>query len=112
MAERGDEQRGSDPALRAAAGVSPDGLPPLVISHEKVCFIVAKVRQFDVKDLARIPDDGSDPPGEEMRSAVQDRRDDAVRQELAAFIAALNYDAQVDLVTLMWMGRGDGTIDN
>jgi hypothetical protein len=33
-----------------------------------------------------------------------------VRQELTAFISALNFDEQVDLVTLMWMGRGDGTI--
>ena len=35
-----------------------------------------------------------------------------MRQELAAFISALNYDEQVDLVTLMWLGRGDGTLAN
>jgi hypothetical protein len=47
-----------------------------------------------------------------MRSVLEDRPDDPVRQELAAFIAALNVDEQVDLVTLMWMGRGDGSIDD
>ena len=35
---------------------------------------------------------------------------DPVRQELTAFIGALNFDEQVDLMTLMWMGRGDGTL--
>jgi hypothetical protein len=33
-----------------------------------------------------------------------------VVQELAAFIRALNFDEQVDLVTLTWIGRGDGAI--
>ena len=45
-----------------------------------------------------------------MRSVLEDRPDDPVRQELAAFIAAMSFDEQVDLVTLMWIGRGDGTI--
>jgi hypothetical protein len=30
---------------------------------------------------------------------------------LASFIRALNEDEQIDLVALMWLGRGDGTID-
>jgi hypothetical protein len=43
---------------------------------------------------------------------LEDRPDDPVRQELAAFIAAMSFDEQVDLVTLTWMGRGDGTIED
>ena len=41
---------------------------------------------------------------------LKDRSDDPVQDELSAFIGALNFDEQVDLVTLAWMGRGDGTI--
>ena len=101
-----------DPALRAAAGVQSDDPPALSISPEKVCFIVFKAREFDVKDAPTISDDGSDPPDEEMRAVLEDRPDDPVWQELASFISALTFDEQVDLVTLMWMGRGDGTIDD
>ena len=30
---------------------------------------------------------------------------------MASFIRALNEDEQVDLVALIWLGRGDGTIE-
>jgi hypothetical protein len=85
-------------------------LPSLSISREKICFIVLKVREFDVKDVPTVLDDASDPPDDAMREVLEDRPDDPVRQELAAFISALTFDEQVDLVTLTWMGRGDGSI--
>jgi hypothetical protein len=34
------------------------------------------------------------------------------RAELASFIRGLNLDEQVELVALMWLGRGDGDIGN
>jgi hypothetical protein len=89
-----------------------DDGPSLSISREKICFIVLKVREFDVKDLPVVEDEASDPPDENMREVLEDRPDDPVRQELAAFISALNFDEQVDLVTLTWIGRGDGTIED
>jgi hypothetical protein len=96
--------------LAARAGVDTGEMPTLAISPEKVCFIVFKAREFDVKDAPTLSDDGSNPADEEMRSVLEDRPDDPVRQELAGFIGALSFDEQVDLVTLMWMGRGDGAI--
>ena len=39
----------------------PDTMPTLSISTEKVCFVVVKAREFDVKDAATVPDDGSEP---------------------------------------------------
>jgi|SRR5215510_3246114 len=96
--------------LGARAGVDTGEMPTLAISPEKVCFVVFKAREFGVKDAPSLADEGSDPPDEEMRSVLEDRPDDPVVQELAAFINAMNFDEQVDLVTLMWMGRGDGTI--
>ena len=36
-----------------------DTIPTLSISAEKVCFIVVKVREFDVKDVLTDEDDGS-----------------------------------------------------
>jgi len=99
---------GAEPPV--GAGADSDDRPTLSISRDKVCFIVIKAREFDVKDLPTFSDDGSDPPDEAMRSVLEDRPDDPVRQELAAFIGALTFDEQVDLVTLTWIGRGDGTI--
>ena len=84
--------------------------PTLSISREKVCHIVFKVREFDVKDLPTFLDDGSNPADEDERPVLEDRPDDPVARELAAFISVMNFDEQVDLVTLTWLGRGDGTI--
>jgi len=84
--------------------------PSLSISTEKVCFIVVKAREFEVKDLPTIPDDGSNPADDRMVEVLEDRGDDPVVWELAAFIGAMNEDEQIDLVALTWLGRGDGSL--
>ena len=88
-----------------------DAIPILSISTEKVCFVVVKAREFDVKDVDTILDDGSNPTDDRMIEVLEDRPDDPVIQELVAFIEAMSEDEQVDLVTLAWLGRGDGTLE-
>ena len=85
-------------------------VPTLSISPEKICFIVVKAREFDVKDVVTIPDDGSNATDDAMISVLEDHRDDPVAQELRAFIGGLSEDEQIDLVALTWLGRGDGDI--
>jgi hypothetical protein len=87
-------------------------LPNLSISPEKAFFIVAKARQFDVKDGLTDPGSGSNASDDGMRSVLEDRADDPVRAELVSFIHDLNEDEQIDLVALTWLGRGDGDIEN
>jgi hypothetical protein len=94
----------------SAAEREADETPTLSISREKVCHIVIKVQQFDVKDLPTFIDDGSNATDEQERGVLEDRPDDHVARELVAFINSLNFDEQVDLVTLTWIGRGDGTL--
>jgi hypothetical protein len=87
-------------------------LPALNISPEKVCFVVVKAREFDVKDVASNPDESSSATDDAMSSVLEDRGDDPVVQELRGFIGALNDDEQIDLVALAWLGRGDGKIED
>ena len=47
-----------------------------------------------------------------MISVLEDHRDDPVVQEIAAVIFAMSEDEQIDLVTLVWLGRGDGTVED
>lgn len=88
-----------------------DTAPPLSISPEKLCFIIAKAREFDVKDVVTDPGDSSNATDDAMLSVLEDHPDDPTARELAGFIRALNEDEQIDLVALVWLGRGDGTID-
>ncbi len=87
-----------------------DNLPELSISEEKLCFIIAKAREFDVKDVVTDPDDASNATDDAMLSVLEDHKDDPVVQELAAVIFAMSEDEQVDLVALTWLGRGDATL--
>ena len=84
--------------------------PTLSISPEKVCFVVVKAREFDAKDVVTDPGEASNATDDTMISVLEDHSDDPVAQELRGFIGALTEDEQIDLVTLAWLGRGDGTI--
>jgi Protein of unknown function (DUF3775) len=86
--------------------------PNLSISPDKLRFIIAKAREFDVKDVVTDPGDASNAVDDAMLSVLEDHADDPVVQELTGFIRALTEDEQIDLVALTWLGRGDGDIDD
>jgi len=82
--------------------------PELSISFEKVCFIIAKAREFETKDLVTVPDEASNPSDDRMIEVLEDRpNEDAVLQELHSIIGDMSEDEQIDLVALAWLGRGD-----
>jgi hypothetical protein len=85
-------------------------IPELSLSEDKICFIITKAREFDAKDEVTDPDDSSNPSDDAMISVLEDHKDDPVVQEIAAVIHSMSVDEQVDLVTLAWLGRGDGTL--
>ena len=86
-------------------------MPELAISAEKVAFIIEKAREFDVKEAASDPDSGSNAADDDEIDVLDDTASDPVAGELTGFIRALNEDEQLDLVTLVWLGRGDGDVE-
>ena len=86
--------------------------PTLSISSESVCFIIVKAREYDVQDVETDPDSGSNATDDNMTSVLEAPPDDPTLAELRAFIGALSEEEQIDLVTLMWLSRGDGTLDD
>lgn len=82
---------------------------PLTISPEKVCFLILKARQYDAKDAPTDEGSASNPSDDAMIDVLEDRDDDPVQEEIRSAIWALSIDEQIDLVTLVWLGRGDGT---
>jgi len=84
----------------------------LSISPEKLCFIVEKAREFDVKDVVTDPGDSSNPTDDAMLAVLEDHKDDPVVQELTAVIQSMSEDEQIDLVALTWLGRGDGSVED
>ena len=86
--------------------------PELAISAAKVATILAKARQYDVKDAVTDPGSSSNGSDDAMLSVLEDHRNDPVRRELTAIIRGLNVDEQIDLVAMAWLGRGDGDLSD
>jgi hypothetical protein len=84
----------------------------LVVSSEKVCFIIMKAREFDAKEEPSEADPGSNPIDDKDISVLEDQPDDPVVEELTSFIDALSEDEQIDIVALTWLGRGDFTAED
>src|SRR5262245_11103423 len=81
-------------------------LPDLGINSEKVCHVIAKARQFDVKEAPADEQSGSNPTDDGMTDVLEDLPDDPTYLELTAFIGSLDEDEQAWLVALAWIGRG------
>jgi hypothetical protein len=83
----------------------------LAVSPEKVCFIIIKAREFDAKDQLTESDPASNPSDDKDVSVLEEHEDDPVVEELTSLINSLSEDEQIDLVTLMWLGRDDYSAD-
>jgi Protein of unknown function (DUF3775) len=73
----------------------------LTISPEKVCYVIAKARELDVKVAPEELDD------EGMGRILEDYADDPTLQELRSFLEAQSDDELRELLALAWVGRGD-----
>jgi Protein of unknown function (DUF3775) len=82
------------------------------ISIEKVCFIIVKARELDVKVAPEELDDGSNATDDGMQRILEDYADDPTYLELRAFLAAQSDDELKQLVALTWIGRGDYDADD
>jgi uncharacterized protein DUF3775 len=79
----------------------------LNISLDKVRDIVLKAREFDQEDFADDVDPGAEPDETEDRDERLDAGDDPTEAELRELIDDLNDDELVDVIALVWIGRGD-----
>jgi hypothetical protein len=81
------------------------------ISLDKVCFVIIKAREFDVKVAPEEMDDGSNPTDDQMTRILEDYADDPTLEELRSFLEAQSDDDLGQLLALVWVGRGDFSAD-
>jgi hypothetical protein len=80
--------------------------PTLDIASDTLAFILEKAREFDVKESDSDPDSGSNPSDDGNADILEDKADDATREELVGAIRELNEDERAELIALAWLGRG------
>ena len=81
----------------------------LNIGLDKVQDIVLKARAFDLEDFPDEPDPGTEPDASQDREERLDEGEDPTEAELREMIDDLNDDEVIDLIALVWIGRGDFT---
>ena len=91
-----------------AETADPDDLPTLAISPEKVCFIIERARDFEIRD--EDADSDLDAGDDTTAPIPEEDEEDAVEEELTTFVDGMSEDEQIDLVALAWLGRGDGSV--
>lgn len=74
---------------------------------QTVCFVIDKAHEFHAKEQVTIPATTSDPTEDWAMQVLADHKDDLTYQELVTTINGLEQEQQVELVALMWLGRGD-----
>ena len=72
-------------------------MPTLRISTDKVCYVVVKARQFDVKVAPEWLNGGSNPTDDGMTRVLEDYKDDPTLAELHSYLRAMNQDLGVGL---------------
>lgn len=79
----------------------------LNISDEKLAFLIIKTREFDAKVDSADPDPGSNPTDDDDLDVLEDNPGDRTETELRDALRSLNEDEAIDVIALMWIGRGD-----
>ena len=89
--------------------VEDDSAVPLEIDPAIVEFIILKARAFDVKVEPVEDDPGTNEGDDGERGVLEDYPSDLTETELRDAIEGLSEQAAIDLVAMLWIGRGDFT---
>ena len=77
------------------------------ISLEKRAYLIVKAREYDAEVLPEGMEGGSNPGDDKEVGILEDTPDNPTREELTSAHEDLNDDEVVELLALVWLGRGD-----
>lgn len=83
----------------------------LDINPEIVCLLIDKLHEFHGKEEVTIPEVPGSPTDDWARQVLADHVDDYCYQEIVNSVNDLEPIQQVNLVALLWLGRGDYDIE-
>ena len=83
----------------------------LAINPETVGYITTMAREFHAKEQVSITEEPLSPTSDWAMQVLADHKDDSTYDELKLTIEDLEPEQQVQLVALMWLGRGTFSID-
>ncbi|MCR9220747.1 MAG: DUF3775 domain-containing protein [Alphaproteobacteria bacterium] len=86
--------------------------PDLNLSIETICELIDMAFAFDAKDVLTDEASGSSAADDKMIDVLEAHGSDSVADIFTSAVDDLSADGQIDLVALMWLGRGDETAED
>lgn len=86
-------------------------MPELDLNRDTIRFIIDKAHEFHSREDVMFPDEPEAVNEEWVKQVATDFGDDPYYLELKSTIEDLEPDQQVSLVALMWVGRGDYSLE-
>ena len=83
----------------------------LDVSIDTVCRLIDLAREFHAQEQVVIPEEPGNPSGDWAQQVLAAHGGDVTFQEFRADVLDLEPDQQNQLVALLWLGRGDYTLD-
>ncbi len=84
----------------------------LDINPDTVRFIIERANEFQAKEGVTIPETPLSPSDDWAMQILADHADDPVLQQIRDTVEDLEPDQQVELVALVWLGRGDFDVED
>jgi hypothetical protein len=79
----------------------------LKIPLEQLAYLVEKAREFDAETASAGGDSGSNPSDDRDVGILEATDDNPTEEELAAALNVLDDEQRIEVLALMWLGRGD-----
>lgn len=83
----------------------------LDVNPDTVCRLIELARIFHAQDEVVIPEEPDNPSGDWPTQILAGHADDSMLDEFRNIVADLEPDQQQQIVALLWLGRGDFTLD-
>lgn len=83
----------------------------LEVSSETVCRLVTLARGFHAQEQVVIPEEAGNPSGDWGQQMLASHIEDSTFREFKSIVQDLEPDQQHQLVVLLWLGRGDYSLD-
>lgn len=83
----------------------------LDINSETVCRLIELAREFHAQEEVVIPEEPGNPSGDWAQQMLASHADDTTFREFKSIVLDLEPDQRHQLVALLWLGRGDYTLD-
>jgi hypothetical protein len=79
----------------------------LKIPLDQLAFIIEKAREYDAQTASDDLESGSNPSDDKDVAILEDTPDNPTREELTGALDGLDEEQRIELLALMWLGRGD-----